>query len=464
MWRSASSLFLRRCSPQQTQHQRLVSSLVTSGSKNNRVRRIRSRYACRPLSSSGNDDSNKASGKNHDDDSDEEWVPPVRFAANNEAVGDSDEPVPSTTTTPLPKSERIETILEVSRQVKEQERLDRALEESEKKAEALFQLSEEEQVILTDEEILQRLEEVLKQEEELEEEIFQKELQAERLAVSKQTEAKPIATDWLRNRRAMLGEDSSLSSSVVPVTRHALLEAEEIKLLLEEHGGQDVVIVHDDPEAPRMGGAEGMIFCTGGGSSGSKGSKSNFINNSPYLISTLSRVLIDHMKDRKLHELGIAPSSQQNTTNRAATTSPTLYGSGFASPSESWRIVDCGNYIVHILDDATRWDLNLEDLWSGEDPLWSLNVFDEDEVEEYCQRHPVPETYNGTGSSSSNILFDDEEGYMDVAAMKKLERTRFGSRRRHKPVIPQSIKNRDRQIGRKKRREKRERDYFGSFE
>ena len=418
---------------------------------------------CRPLSSSGNDGSDKASGKNHDDDSDEEWIPPVRFAANDEAVGDSDEQISSITATPLPKSKRIETILEVSRQVKEQERLDRALEESEQKAEALFQLSEEEQNSLTDEEILKRLEEVLKREEELEEEIFQKELEAERLDASKQTEAKPIATDWLRNRRAMLGEDSSSSSSDVPVTHHALLEAEEIKLLLEGHGGQDILIVHDDPEAPRMGGAEGMIFCTGGGSSGSKNNQSNFINNSPYLISALSRVLIDHMKDRKLHELGIAPSSQQNTTNRAATTSPTLYGSGFASPSESWRIVDCGNYIVHILDDATRWDLNLEDLWSGEDPLWSLNMFDEDEVEDYCKRHPVPETYNGTGSSG-NTVFDDEEGYMDVAAMKKLERTRFGSRRRHKPVISQSIKNRDRRIGRKQRREKRERDYFGSFE
>ena len=133
------------------------------------------------------------------------------------------------------------------------------------------------------------------------------------------------------------------------------------------------------------------------------------------------------------------------------------------SPSESWRIVDCGNYIVHILDEATRWDLNLEDLWSGADPLWTLNVFDDDEVEDYCQRNPVPSSYNGTGSNSS-ADYDDDEYYMDDAALKKLERTRFGSTRRHKPVISQAIKNRDRKIGRRKRREQRERDYFGSYE
>jgi len=129
---------------------------------------------------------------------------------------------------------------------------------------------------------------------------------------------------------------------------------------------------------------------------------SNYINNSPYLISTLSRVLIDHMKDRKLHEIGIAPGAQQNTTNRAATSSLMMgsggmYGGG-GGGGESWKIVDCGNYIVHILDNTTRRDLRLEELWSGADPIWKLNVFDDDQVEEYCQRHPVPERYDGTGS------------------------------------------------------------------
>lgn len=449
MWRSASSFVWRRYRPH-CQQRKAISSLSTAVAGQNESlensrkieKRIRPRN-CRPFS-----------GKVGDNDgSDEEWIPPVRMTNgdnNEEAV--------------LPKSDRIETILEVSRQVKEQERMDRVIEESQQEAEALFQLTEEEQATLTDEEILERLEEVLKREEELEEALFQKELEEEKRLKSEAAQqgggAEYIATDWLRNRRAMLGDDSpQSSSSPVPVTRHALLQADEIQLLLEAHGGQDIVVVHDDPEAPRMGGAEGMIFCTAGG--GQNDAASSLVQNSPYLISTLSRVLIDHMKDRKLHELGVAPSANQNTTNRAAVSSQSLYGSGFNSPSESWRIVDCGNYIVHILDEATRWDLNLEDLWSGADPLWTLNVFDDDEVEEYCERNPVPSSYNGTGS---NADYDHEEYYMDDAAMKKLERTRFGSTRRHKPVISQAIKNRDRRMGRRKRREQRERDYFGSYE
>jgi hypothetical protein len=380
----------------------------------------------------------------------------------------------------LPNSERIETSLEASRQVKEQDRLDSALEEMEQEAEALFQLSEEEQTTLTDEEILERLDEVLKKEEE----IFQKELEREEErqrieTASKQQQQPPLATDWLQNRRAMLGQDGEGSSSsskrvVVPILHHTPLTSDEIELLLEAHGGEDIVVVEDDPEASRMGGADGMIFCTGSGGSGSKNKNNTAsINSSPYLISSLSRVLIDHMKARKLHEIGVAPSAKQNTTNRASTAMPassSVYGGGssISNPSESWRIVDCGNYIVHILDEATRLDLNLEDLWSGADPLWKLNVFDDDEVEVYCQKHPVPERFNGTGSrrdSSGGFEGDDNDGvFIDGAAMKKLERTRFGSTQRHKPVVSQATKNNDRRVGRKKRREQRERDYFGSYE
>lgn len=443
-----------------------TSRIVGSGRTNRRC-------GCHPFTTSGNDGSGKSGGdggtrfkEEDDDDDDEGWVPPT---------GNSiDESLTSSSTTPLPKSERIETSLEASRQVKEQDRLDSALEEMEQEAEALFQLSEEEQATLTDEEILERLDEILKKEEE----IFQKELEREAASKQMQQQQPPIATDWLQNRRAMLGQDdeetsSSKKSVVVPILLHTPLTADEIELLLEAHGGEDIVVIEDDPEAPRMGGADGMIFCTGGGGSGSKSKNTaSSINSSPYLISTLSRVLIDHMKARKLHEIGVAPSAKQNTTNRASTSMPgasSVYGGGSSTsnPFESWRIVNCGKYIVHILDEPTRLDLNLEDLWSGADPLWKLNVFDDDEIEEYCLKHPVPESFNGTGSrrDSSGFEDDDNEGvFMDGAAMKKLERTRFGSTRRHKPVISQATKNKDRRVGRKKRREQRERDYFGSSE
>jgi hypothetical protein len=268
----------------------------------------------------------------------------------------------------------------------------------------------------------------------------------------------------LRNRRARLGRngDDETSANVVPILPDTLLTADEIRLLLEAHGGGDIVVMGDDPDAQRMGGAEGMIFCTAGGGGSRSGEQSttlalgNGSSGGGGGIATLSRVLIDHLKDRGLQN--IAPSAAQNTTNRAAL-GASAYG---PQTSESWRIVDCGNYIVHILDEDTRWDLNLEDLWSGADPLWTLNVFDDDAVEDYCQKHPVPSTYNGTGSSRHAGLDDDDEEWLDGAALKKLERTRFGHSRRHNPVVPQSTRNKDRRIGRKKRRDRRQRDYFGS--
>jgi len=513
MWRSrsASSFVLKRGSSQP----RALSSLaftkrkkskrvavsytdtILAGRTNHRHRRCGCHFFA---TSSGS--GNSPSGGDTNDDDDEGWIPPIHVpTSDSDGIGDANGDIyidASEANDSLPKSKRIETILEVSRQVKEQDRLDRAQEETEQQAEALFQLSEEEAITMTDDEILKRLDEVLKKEEELEAQLFQKELEREeegrrlRLRMEASTEQQldgdSQSPDWLRNRRAMLGQDDTVEEDgVVPILLHTPLTADEIELLLEAHGGGDIRVVHDNPEAARMGGADGMIFCTGGGSSNTSNSSSsstnNYVHSSPYLISTLSRVLIDHMKDRKLHEVGIAPSAKQNTTNRAAQSAPLIYGGGGSrmtanNPSESWRIVDCGNYIVHILDEATRYDLNLEDLWSGADPLWRVNVFDEDEVEDYCRRHPVPESFNGTGSRNSNSNSgsadgsgsgsthhsrpEEEDGYMDGAFIKRLERTRFGSTRRHKPVVPQSIKNRDRRIGNKKRREQREQDYFGT--
>jgi len=457
------------------------------------------------------DDSDSA---NNDDD-DEGWVPPVRDRAGAGSNSEENGATQSTSSTSLslPTSERIETILEVSRQVKEQERLDRAVRETEREAEALFQLTEEEQASLTEEEILERLAEVLKREEELEEEIFRKELEREEAQNEReklkmkqlreqqqQLQQQEAAPDWLQTRRALQGNEenilSSSSSSVVSVIHHTQLTANEIKSLLEEHRGRDITIIEDDPEAPRMGGAAGMIFCTGGGGSSSTNSNnsnssfSGFMDSNPYLISTLSRVLIDHMKDRKLHEIGTAPSAQQNTKNRSpATQTPSLYGSSSSSSSitapESWKIVDCGNYIVHILDEATRKDLRLEDLWSGFDPLWRLNILDEEAVDDYCAQNPVPAEYDGTtgsrrhgrpslygddrrdgndtNSNANTNTTNDSSSSLDFdgSVLKRLQRNQFGFTRRHRPVIPQAIKNRNRRAGRKQRRLQKERAYFG---
>ena len=162
------------------------------------------------------------------------------------------------------------------------------------------------------------------------------------------------------------------------------------------------------------------------------------------------------MKERKLHEIGVT-GAKQNTTNKAA------MGGGSSTLntlSSKWMIVDCGNYIVHVLDSSTRHHLRLEELWSGKDPLWKVNAFDDDEIEEYCFRNPVPENYNMDGIRGGSGA---EGGGRDPYSidMKKLERDRFGLARRHKPVISQTDKNRDRRAGNKRRREQRQRDYFG---
>ena len=112
---------------------------------------------------------------------------------------------------------------------------------------------------------------------------------------------------------------------------------------------------------------------------------------------------------------------------------------------------------MHVLDGPTRRDLRLEELWSGKDPLLKLNVFDDDAIEEYCQYNPVPERYNGTGSISHNKNHYDFGGKV---AIKKLERTQFGMPQRHKPVISQAVRNRDRRAGRKRRRAQRQKEYF----
>lgn len=54
----------------------------------------------------------------------------------------------------------------------------------------------------------------------------------------------------------------------------------------------------------------------------------------------------------------------------------------------TWHVVDCGSYIVHILDVHTRNYLKLEDLWSEKDPLRQLEYWNDDAVEDYCERHP----------------------------------------------------------------------------
>ena len=411
----------------------------------------RSLGSCHPFSTTNNSGNETIDPQNNNsnDDDDEDWIPPI--------------PNQDASKTPQNRDERIETSLEFSRQVKEQERLDKALEDTQNEADALlFQLTEEEQETLSEEEILERLDAILEKEEELEDQLVMKELEREeeerQRTEEKRKEAVEAAAaldpqaleetadtlaaqtpDWLSTRRAVLGgSNDDASSDIVPIIPHTLLTSVEIDALLKHYGGRDIVVIHDDPEAPRMGGADGMIICTG---SGGSNANSLIYDTSPHLIATLSTVLIDHLKDRQLFD--VAPSANQNTTHRATASAPArVIGSESGRGSDSWRIVDCGNYIVHILDASTRWDLNLEDLWSGKDPIWNLDFLDEDAVDEYCYQHAVP--------SGNDVLLGDD------VDLRKLEKIRY---EKHKPVVSQATKNRDRRNTRRKKREEKQQKY-----
>ena len=61
--------------------------------------------------------------------------------------------------------------------------------------------------------------------------------------------------------------------------------------------------------------------------------------------------------------------------------------------SSDWNVIDCQNYVVHILLEETRQHLNLEALWSGEDELLKLRLNDEDTVDDYVAKNPVPDKF-----------------------------------------------------------------------
>lgn len=261
-------------------------------------------------------------------------------------------------------------------------------------------------------EILRKLEEALLLEEELEKKKLEYELELETETTSSDRVV-PGPTDWLATRRAALAESSEndTSKNPVPIIEGELLSDLEMKALLKSLGGDDIILLLDDPDQPRMGGATGFILCTA---------------SSPFHIRSLTMRLVDHLKQRKLDALGV-PGAQIGSRS-------------YKQPTSTWNVVDCQNYIVHIFDVATRRALALEELWSGEDQLWTLDVQDDDEVERYVAENPVPFTYG----SNPESLFD----------VGKLERNQFIP---HRPVVSGMQKQIDRKVGRKKQRELQQR-------
>eukprot|EP00980_Cylindrotheca_fusiformis_P014052 scaffold3670_cov124-Cylindrotheca_fusiformis.AAC.28 len=299
----------------------------------------------------------------------------------------------------IPPSRPLHGDQDNSRLIRRQQELDRA-------EAALFTIDDESE---TEEETLRRLEEALALEEKLEQE---REVDMEEVSSPKP----PV--DWMKSRRQALGKRKD-SEPEVPVLHHQLLTETEVTTLLKSFGGDDIAVLKDDEEYPRMGGAKAMILCTAP---------------NLYYVNAITKNLVDHLKERELQDLGVLGAKM---------------GKGFlqTTSQNNWSVVDCQNYIVHVLDQSTREALNLEKLWSGKDPLWRLDVNNDDAVEDYVAEHHVPYSY---GPNPDDIYS------RETSSIDKLQRRQWISP--HRPVIPTAEKLRDRRAERRRRRERRQQE------
>jgi ribosomal silencing factor RsfS len=158
---------------------------------------------------------------------------------------------------------------------------------------------------------------------------------------------------------------------------------------MEKLGGQNIVVVYDDPHERRFGGAIARVLVTAP---------------RPSQLKIMADTLVRHMRQRKLQECDVFAAKEGPEGDEAS----------------NWMVVDCRNFVVHIMEEQMRNDLNLEELWSGNDPLHRVNFYDEDEVDEYVAAHPVPETYG-------KPVFDWE------ARFRELQKNRWTAP--HKPVV-----------------------------
>jgi ribosomal silencing factor RsfS len=222
--------------------------------------------------------------------------------------------------------------------------------------------------------------------------------------------------DWLKTRRSALGQEDGTSGidmmtpneavsrkqdmSDIPVKMHTLLSKDEIATCLDALGGRNITVVLDNPKLRRMGGPNGMVFVT---------------VSTNTQMRTLADALVRQMRRRKLQNVGVLGAE--------------LGPEGNTDSDETWMVVDCMNYIVHLQDKKTRKALDLEGLWSGKDPLHKIDTFDEEAVEKYVEDHPVP---GGYGQSA----MDWDE------TVKRLQKNRWTAP--HRPVITRNKTKRNR--------------------
>ena len=238
-----------------------------------------------------------------------------------------------------------------------------------------------------------------------------------------QLEQQRQPVDWLQTRRSVLKQQQEiikkqLSSEIYDEEdedddddeEFVLISKREIQSLLSNLGATHINVIYDDISFPRMGGPpmKGMVFCTG---------------SNPFHITQLATALYDYINDKRAQlqsdieldndddEFGDIFSTEHGDFAIDATTesqqheqqwqqkqdgdkkarrvrrkTPSIFSS---NKEETWRVLDCHDYIVHIQDDASRRRYQLEALWSGKDPLWKLNTDDDNAVDDYVAKHPA---------------------------------------------------------------------------
>jgi ribosomal silencing factor RsfS len=221
--------------------------------------------------------------------------------------------------------------------------------------------------------------------------------------------------DWLKTRRSKqwdgvdmmtpdLGTTKKWQASDVAVIQHTLLTRGEINMCLIAMGGKDITFLPNTPDR-RMGSASGMILATG---------------STPSQIFLLADTLVRQLKRRDLADVGVVGAQ--------------FGAEGSDDKFDTWRVVDCSNYIVHILDASTRRHLNLEALWSGRDASLRVNYDDDDAMDNYVAANPVPKGY-----------FSNVQDWS--SSISQMERNRWIVP--HRPVVEKKLKGRKRRRGRR---------------
>jgi len=160
---------------------------------------------------------------------------------------------------------------------------------------------------------------------------------------------------WLRTRhKASLKQHPS---ATIEIIKHTLLTSDEIIGCLKALGGVDIKLIESKFTKENLY-IDGMIIVTGSNTSH---------------LRTMSNAIVKALKDRDLAEKDVLGAK---------------YG---AEDGDDWIAIDASNYLIHIMDEVVRRNVNLEKLWEDKeiDESRNLDYSNEDQMEDYVRDNPI---------------------------------------------------------------------------